>query len=156
MRFDKRTRAVLIAALCVAAAPAAAQNQPGAPAPDPVADLLREAEGETYRRAPDSAQDPVEVKTTQALNAEITARNERAAAEDDANRRAFEAAQEDYAARLAAAQAEQARYENDVRAAEAARLRHEQEMADWRATVAACEGGDRIRCAAGSKVAPTY
>lgn len=122
----------------------AAQSAPQSPDSDPVAELLRR-QGERYRRAPDSAQDPDELRQTQALNDEIVAQNDLAENEDRA--------------KTAAHAREQARYQAQLEAAEALRLRHEAEalhqrqMADWQATVAACERGDRARCNAGRQAA---
>jgi hypothetical protein len=117
-----------IAALAVAlVAPAALAQTAGKPAKpaasvpaapsDPVGDLLRQ--GERYHRAPDSAQNPDELRRTQALNDEIVAQNDLAENEDRAN------------------------------AAADAQAEYERRMEDWRATVAACERGDRARCNAG-------
>ncbi|MET4682243.1 cell wall hydrolase [Brevundimonas faecalis] len=123
-----------------------------APAADPVGDLLR-ARGERYHRAPDSAQDPDELRRTQALNAEITAQNDLAENEDRANAAAFAKAQAQYQAELeqadASARAAQERHEADLRTAAEAQAAYDRQMADWRATVAACERGDRARCNAG-------
>lgn len=138
----------VVLATAVVAAPL--QDKTQTPPNDNVEELLR-ARGEAYHRAPDASQDPAEVKITQALNAEITAQNDLAQAQEDANRRAFEAAQAQYNAEISQAEIEQARFQAEVQAAEQARLRYEADMADWRATVAACEAGDRVRCAAGSK-----
>lgn len=140
------------ALLATAVVAAPVQDKVQAPPNDNVEELLR-ARGEAYHRAPDAAQDPAEVKITSALNAEITAQNDLAQSQEDADRRAFEAAQTQYNAELSQAEIEQARFQAEVQAAEAARLRYEADMADWRATVAACETGDRVRCAAGSKSA---
>lgn len=143
----------LLAASAVAAllaTAATAQDKTQTPPNDNVEALLR-ARGEAYHRAPDAAQDPAEVKVTSALNAEITAQNDLAQSQEDADRRAFEAAQAQYQADVAQAEIERARFEADVRASEEARLAYEAGLADWRATVAACEAGDRVRCAAGSK-----
>jgi acyl-homoserine lactone acylase PvdQ len=122
------------------------------PAADPVGDLLR-ARGERYHRAPDSAQDPDELRRTQALNAEITAQNDLAENEDRANAAAFAKAQAQYQAELeqadASARAAQERHEADLRTAAEAQTAYDRQMADWRATVAACERGDRARCNAG-------
>ncbi|MNQ40929.1 hypothetical protein D3C85_545910 [compost metagenome] len=139
-------------------APAALAQTPGKPdrppvsvqsAPvDPVADLLRR-QGERYHRAPDSAQNPDELRQTQALNAEITAQNDLAESEDRVNAAAHAKAQSQYQSELEAAEAERLRYESDLRAAAEAKALYERQMADWQATVAACERGDRARCNAG-------
>lgn len=148
-------RAVLLAAALSAllAAPALAQTtQQPQPAPsassDPVADLLRR-QGERYHRAPDSAQNPDELRQTQALNAEIAAQNDLAENEDRANAAANAEAQARYQMELEAAEADRLRHESDLRTAAEAQAAYERQMADWRATVAACERGDRVRCNAG-------
>lgn len=153
-----------IAALAVAlVAPAAlAQTparQPAKPAVsasaapnDPVGDLLRR-QGERYHRARDAAQNPEELRRTQALNDEIVAQNDLAENEDRANAAAHAKAQAQYQAELeqadAAARAARDRHEADLRAAAEAQADYERQIADWRATVAACERGDRARCNAG-------
>ena len=118
-------------------------------APDPVEELLR-ARGESYHRAPDSDQDPEEVRITRALNDEIAARDTLAENQERADREAADAAQARYDREMAAADADRARYEESLRSADEARRRYELELADWRATVDACRRGDRTRCAAGS------
>ena len=148
-------RTVLLAAALSAflAAPSLAQT-PTPPKPaqaassDPVADLLR-SQGEGYHRAPDSAQDPDELRRTQALNAEITAQNDLAENEDRANIAAQAQVQARYQAELEAAEADRARHESNLRTAAEAQTLYDLQMADWRATVAACERGDRARCNAG-------
>lgn len=127
---------------------------------DPVADLLR-SQGERYHRAPDSAQDPDELRQTQALNDEIVAQNDLAENEDRANAAAHAKAQAQYQAELEAsaiqARAARERHESDLRTAAEAQAAYERQMADWRATVAACERGDRARCNAGRQApAPHY
>lgn len=151
-----RPRAALVLpsalALALLAGSAYAQNQTSGPTPkDPVAEML--AKGERYRRAPDSAQDPDELRRTQALNAEIAAQNDLAENEDRANQAAQAQAQRRWQAEMERNQADarvaRERHEADLRAAEEAQARYERDMADWRATVAACERGDRARCNAG-------
>jgi hypothetical protein len=126
------------------AAPVLAQT-----APDPVEALLR-ARGEAYHRAPDAEQDPEELRVTRALNDEIAARNALAENQERADREAADAAQARYDRDMAAADTDRARYDETLRAADEARRRYELELADWRATVDACQRGDRARCAAGS------
>ena len=136
------------AAQTPSAAQIQAQAQAQAAPHDPVADLLR-SQGERYHRAPDSAQDPDELRRTQALNAEITAQNDLAESQDRANAAAHAKAQAQYQTELDAAEIERQRHAADVKAAAQAQADYEQQMADWRATVAACERGDRARCNAG-------
>lgn len=138
--------AALIAAAFVAAVPAGAQEK----TPDSVTALLR-AQGETYSRASDAEQNPVELRTTQALNAGIAASNDMAASQEDADIAAYNQAQAQYQADVSAAADAQARYDADVRAAADAQARYAASMELWRATVRACEAGDTSRCAAGSK-----
>ncbi|MNQ50593.1 hypothetical protein D3C85_645460 [compost metagenome] len=128
--------------------PSAAQIQAQAAPHDPVADLLR-SQGERYHRAPDSAQDPDELRRTQALNDEIVAQNDLAENEDRANAAAHAKAQAQYQAELEAGEIERQRHEADLRTAAQAQADYERRMADWRDTVAACGRGDRTRCEAG-------
>ena len=100
---------------------------------DPVSDLLRQR-GETYRRAGDERQDPEEVRTTSALNAEIAAQNALADNADAAANADYDAVQRRYQDEAAAAEAARLRYEDESRAAEAARVRYEQDRAVWEAT----------------------
>ena len=139
---------LMLAAIVAAGAPAAGQSPPAAE-PDAVEELLR-ARGEAYHRAADEEQDPAELRTTRALNDEIASRNALAGNQESADRETFDAAQARYEQDMAAADADRVRYEADMRAAEDARLRYERALADWGATVRACEIGDRTRCAAGS------
>jgi len=127
---------------------AQAQTQTQSGQSDPVADMLR-ARGERYHRAPDSAQNPDEVRRTQALNAEIVAQNDLAESEDRANAAAYAKTQATYQAQLEAAEADRIRHKSDLNTAAQAQADYERRMADWRATVAACERGDRARCNAG-------
>ncbi|SPU44139.1 cell wall hydrolase [Brevundimonas diminuta] len=125
------------------------------PAPkDPVAEMLL-SKGERYHRAPDSAQDPDELRQTQALNAEIVAQNDLAENEDRANQAAQAEAQRRWQAEVeqteAQARADHEQHEADLRAADEAQARYERDMADWRATAAACQRGDTARCNAGRK-----
>lgn len=145
----------LILPLVLAPAPAASQAQPQQSPPpqsDPVGEMMR-ARGEAYHRAPDSAQTPDELRRTRALNDEIVAQNDLAESQDRASQAAFAEAQRRYQAELdqeqADARAANTRHEADLRAAAEAQARYDREMADWRATVAACERGDRVRCNAG-------
>ena len=138
---------VFLAAPSLAQTPTPSQTVQTLPS-DPVADLLR-SQGERYRRAPDSTQDPDELRRTQALNAEITAQNDLAENEDRASAAANAQALARYQAELEAAEADRARYEADLRTAAEAQAAYERQMADWRATVAACERGERARCNAG-------
>lgn len=123
-------------------------------AADPVEELLR-ARGESYHRAPDSEQDPEEVRITRALNDEIAARDALVDNQERADREAADAAQARYDREMAAADADRARYDESLRAADEARRRYELELADWHATMDACRRGDRARCAAGYMPART-
>ncbi len=141
--------AVALGLALLGAVPVLAQT-----APDPVEELLR-ARGESYHRAPDSEQDPEEMRITRALNDEIAARDALAENQERADREAADAAQARYDREMAAADADRARYDESLRAADEARRRYELELADWRATIEACQRGDRARCAAGSLPART-
>jgi len=145
-----RLAALLLPALLLTA-PVQAQDQATAQK-DPVAEMLR-AKGERYHRAPDTAQDPDELRQTQALNAEIVAQNDLAESEDRANQAAQTEAQRRWQAEVDQAQAEariaRERHEADLRAADEAKARYDRDMADWRATAAACQRGDTARCYAG-------
>lgn len=161
----QRRLAVCMAGLTLAAAvvPAMAQDKPSVPPPasdpyagepDPYApppppptveDMLR-ARGEAYHRAPDSEQNPEELARTQALNAEITARND-AAAKAEADAQAdYDAAQARFEEETARAQAERLNYEENLRAAEAAQAQYERDKAAWEDRVRACNSGVRSAC----------
>lgn len=159
----KRRLAVSLAGLALAAAvPALAQVKPSTPPvePDPYAatdpyapppppptveDMLR-ARGEAYHRADDSEQTPEELARTQALNAEIAARNDAAAkAEAEALAR-YDADQARYQEDAARAEAERLNYEANVRAAEAAQAQYERDQAVWEERVRACNAGVRAAC----------
>ena len=157
IRFSAPRNAALILPLVLAAlaAPASAQTttaprpaQAQAQPADPVAEMLR-SKGERYHRAPDSTQDPDELRQTQALNAEIVAQNDLAENEDRANQAAHAEAQRRWQSEMDRVRAAREQYEADLRVADEAKARYDRDMADWRATVAACERGDRARCNAG-------
>lgn len=146
------TAAAVMAVVMMAGA--AQAQKPGAQAqPNDQADqLLGSAapvnDGEAYHRAPDSAQDPAELRTTQALNDEITAQNDLAASIERAEQEKHEAA-------VAQSTADRLAYEESVRQSDAAQQRWQAEQAQWQADrarweadVRACEAGDRTRCAA--------
>jgi len=144
----------LAVSLTVGSAYAQSQTRPQPAPKDPVAEMLL-SKGERYHRAPDSAQDPDELRQTQALNAEIVAQNDLAENEDRANQSAQAEAQRRWQAEVdqteAQARADRERHEADLRAADEAQARYERDMADWRATAAACQRGDTARCNAGRK-----
>lgn len=100
-----------------------------------------------------SANETAEQAQTRSLNAEVAARLQAADRKEAADAAAYTEA-------LARYEAEVARY--NARSAHVAQslevrrdnIDHEQDlynqrMADWRATVAACEAGDRVRCESG-------
>ncbi|WP_313576212.1 cell wall hydrolase [Brevundimonas sp.] len=142
----------LAVSLTVGSAYAQSQTRPQPAPKDPVAEMLL-SKGERYHRAPDSAQDPDELRQTQALNAEIVAQNDLAENEDRANQSTQAEAQRRWQAEVdqteAQARADRERHEADLRAADEAQARYERDMADWRATAAACQRGDTARCNAG-------
>jgi len=86
-------------------------------------------------------------RTTAALNAAVTKRNDEVRARNDKAKADFEAEQ-------AAYKAAQAAYEAQVRATKAAAAKaqreHAKNMAEWEAQVAACKAGDYARCGAGA------
>jgi hypothetical protein len=104
-------------------------------------------DGEAYHRADDARQDPEELRTTQALNAEIASRNDLAENQERADQAAFEAERARYEEAVTKAAAAQLAYEEDLRRTEAARRQWEADHARWQADVRACETGDRTRCA---------
>ncbi len=105
-------------------------------------------DGEAYHRADDAEQNPAEVRTTQALNDEITARNQLAENQEQADQAAFEAERAKHEAVVAQATADQLAYEEVVRQSAAAQQRWQADRARWEADVRACQAGDRTRCAA--------
>jgi hypothetical protein len=153
------TLALSLAALALMAAPAMALSQAAPAAPstpaDPVEALLRQ-KGEQYHRAPDAAQNPAEVSATQRLNTEVSIRNEMAEQADRLNAAQVRAARAEYREQVADNQAEMERREIDATINAQSRAefnaeqqaRYEAAMADWRATVWACETGDTARCRA--------
>lgn len=160
-----RTGVAMAAVLCAGAV--AAQTPPR----DAVADLLPAqaapaaaepsidatvADGGTYGRAPDAEQDPEEVRITRALNAEVTAQNALADNQESGDREAADAARREVEAQAAVqASARIESSEAGLRAAAEAQRRHDLVIADWRATVRACERGNKARCRAGSQPART-
>lgn len=148
MKFQPSSAPALMACLALSvAAPAFAQSKT-APQPqeaDPVAEALRNR-GEAYRRAPDSAQTPEELRTTSALNAEIMDQNDLAEMEERARLSDYAKAQAEYQAELERVEAERLRIalEADEQEAryKAERDAHARARADWEA----CVAGDRTRC----------
>ncbi len=155
-------RTAVAAALLAAAltAPVAAQTTTTAPAtadpyrdqralPDPAdpasRDALLKARGEAYHRASDAQQTEEELRTTRALNDEITAQNALADKTDAANRL-------DYDAALARHQIEVSQAEEQARAAaETARLaqeKYDRDYAAWQEQVRLCRTGFRPACTA--------
>ncbi|WP_409019869.1 hypothetical protein [Brevundimonas vesicularis] len=96
---------------------------------------------------------PSEVRQTRLLNTGIVQRNLEAERQEQADAKAFTAAQSRYEADLAQSEVAQRQHEADLHARTAAQAEsqalYERRMDDWRATVAACERGDHARCAAG-------
>lgn len=106
-------------------------------------------DGEAYHRAEDSRQDPEELRTTQALNDEITSRNQLAENQERADQAAFEAERARYEEAVARSTEAQLVYEQQARQSEAARRQWEADRARWEADVRACEAGNRARCGLG-------
>jgi hypothetical protein len=151
-----------VTALLGAPAPAAAPqtSAPQAPATQTSASTTAalELKGETNGPAPDSEQNPVEVSITQRLNAQVAQRNELADQTDQANAVAHAEAVHEYREQKADVEAETERQQIDAQINAQSRAeydadqeaRYQKAMADWRATVAACERGNTARCNAGS------
>lgn len=121
---------------------------------DPVGEALKTRTAQTQSTAHDSRINPQdEVAQTQALNTAIVEHNQAADAEDRANAQAHAAAMARFESQSAQARSDQAAYENQIRlnadSYAQAQAQHEQAMADWRATVAACKAGNTARCHAG-------
>lgn len=132
------------AVLALAAAPALAQSAPApAPAEAGSQEWLRQR-GETYRRAPDSEQNPAEVAATARLNAEIAARNAAAAEAETGAMSAFEEQNARWRAETARLEAERAQWEANVAAANAARAQWERDKAAWEARMEACRRSGRV------------
>lgn len=143
-----RTVAALTTGLILMAgtAPALAQTVPPPESAAQAAAL--QARGETYHRAPDTAQNPDELAATAKLNAMIAAHNEAAARQEAEAEAAFDEASARYRAEAAAAATLQANYEADRRTAAAARAEYDQARATWEALIRACEASGRRDCRA--------
>lgn len=141
-----------VATFLLTAMPAAAQDSVDrllqSPPESPPAAEAPVNDGEADIQAPDAQQDPEELRMTQALNAEVTARNELAAAQERADQAAFEAERAKHEAEAAEALRQRLAWEESVRQADEARRRWEADRARWEADVRACQAGDRTRCAA--------
>ncbi|CAN5263321.1 hypothetical protein BH10PSE2_BH10PSE2_15090 [soil metagenome] len=162
-RFTALAAAGLIAAL---AGPSWAQSDAatallGAPQPQAGATASLEARGETYSRAPDAEQDPSEVDLTRRLNAEVAAQDALADAQERADQAQHAADVAEYkdASADVAAENDRRGIDADINAQSRAeydvdqQVRYDRAMADWRATVAACQRGERARCEAGKRPA---
>lgn len=134
--------------VAVLAAPAVAQDRVDQLLPASAAKPGAEsAAGGADRQASDAEQDPAEVRTTQALNAEIIARNDLAENQERADQAAFEAERARWEQQQALNHQARLDWEASLRAYEEARRRWEADRARWEADVRACEAGDRDRCA---------
>tara|TARA_R110002167_G_scaffold37267_10_gene116871 strand:- start:1390 stop:1848 length:459 start_codon:yes stop_codon:yes gene_type:complete len=131
--------------LIAGAEPVLAQTTPPESAAE---EALLKARGETYHRAPDTAQDPAELAATARLNATIVAHNDEAARQEAANRAAYAEAEARYRVEAAAAATMQANYEADQRAAIAARAEYDRARAVWEAMIRSCEASGRHDCRA--------
>jgi hypothetical protein len=94
-----------------------------------------------------------EVAVTRSLNAEVAQRLLEADRKEAADAAAYREAQARYEAEVARYNAQSAQVAQTLEVRRE-NIDHEQElynrrMADWRATVAACEAGDAVRCASG-------
>lgn len=141
----------LAAVFLMTAAPSVAQDSVDRllqtpPAKPPTAEAPAN-NGEADIQAPDDQQDPEELRVTQALNAEVTARNDLAAAQERADQTAFEAERAKHEAEAAESLRLRLAWEESVRQADEAQRRWEADRARWEADVRACQAGDRTRCA---------
>lgn len=150
-----------VTALLGAPAPASAPQAPAAQTSTQTSASTAaslELKGETNGPAPDSEQNPVEVSITQRLNAQVAQRNDLADQTDQANAAAHAEAVHEYREQKADVAAETERQQIDAQINAQSRAeydadqeaRYQKAMADWRATVAACERGNTARCQAGS------
>ncbi len=138
--------------------PAQTTTTPARTGPNPASAAALELKGETNGPAPDSEQNPVEVSITQRLNAQVAERNELADQTDHTNQAAYAEAVHEYTEQKADVEAETERQAIDAQINAQSRAeydadqeaRYQKAMADWRATVAACDRGDTARCNAGS------
>ena len=140
--------AALTASLGLAFA-AAAQTAPC----DSVSDLLSTSDASAQTTASARVAEPEtdETRVTRALNAEVTAQYELSRNQAQADREAEDRRLAEIADQNSAATAEfEARNSEAQRQAADLQAQYEFAMADWRATVRACEVGDRARCRAGS------
>lgn len=133
--------------LIAGTAPALAQTVPPPPGSAAQAAALQ-ARGETYHRAPDTAQDPDELATTAKLNAMIVAENDATARREAAAAAAFAEADARYRAEAAAAATLQANYDADQKTAAAAQAEYDRAHATWEGLIRACEASGRRDCRA--------
>jgi hypothetical protein len=105
------------------------------------------AAGAADGQATNTEQDPAELRATQALNAEITARNDLAQSQERADQAAFAAERARWEERQALNAQARLDWEASMRANDEARRRWEADRARWEADVRACQAGDRSRCA---------
>lgn len=156
----RQVAAASLLAISLAAGLAHAQAQePAAPQRDPyrdqralpdpsdpkAAEALLRARGEAYHRAPDAAQNPEELRTTQALNAEIAAQNGLADKADAAARLEHDAAVARYDIEV---QQTRERARAEAEAARTAQEQYDRDYAAWREQVRLCQSGFREACAA--------
>lgn len=144
-------RPALVGLFLATAAPAAAQDSVDrllqAPTATPLAAGAPVNDGEADIQATDDQQDPEELRVTRALNAEITARNELAAAQERSDQATFEAERARHEAEAAEFLRQRLVWEEGVRQADEAQRRWEADRARWEADTHACQAGDRSRCA---------
>lgn len=139
------------------AAPVLAQTKPGVQAPSSSAkaapaapaagseEWLRQR-GEAYHSAPESAQNPAEVAETGRLNAEITARNEAAAALEAEQQAEHARAEARYRQDVEEADAARRQWEADKAASDAAQAEWQRSREVWENMVRACERSGRRDC----------
>ncbi|MDY6922812.1 MAG: hypothetical protein SWI22_02485 [Pseudomonadota bacterium] len=136
-------------ALTLAGAPlAAAQTPPPAAAPARVAEPgsaeWLQQRADIYEQSPDAGQDPAELAATARLNAEIAARLAAAEEEEAAARAAFEADNARWREESARLETERVQWEANASAANAARAQWERDNAAWAARMEACRRSGRV------------
>ncbi len=149
---SSNTPMVAVAALAVSLGLAFAATAQTAPR-DSVTALLDTPSASAQATVSDRASEPEtdETRITRALNAEVTAQYELSQNQTQADREAEYRRRAEMADQYSAANAEtEARNAEALRQAADLQAQYELAMADWRATVRACEVGDRARCRAGS------
>ncbi len=126
-----------------APAPAPVQGTAPADSPVPGSEEWDRQRGETYRRVPESRQNPAELAATTKLNAGIVAQNEEAARAEAEIIASNDAAQENWQAETARIEADNARIAAENAAAQD---RYQRDMALYEQSVRACEQAGGRTC----------